>query len=194
MNRRRLLKLGIAAAAFMAGGGHTPYQQWTVYRLKHLLIGTSKADPASYAIGKRVAALLAERLPESKARVTRGPDARRLASLIATGQIAVIVLRRAEAAALAEGSGDFAAYGPVALYGLFDLGDHILVSRGDFPDRHAYLVAKTLTEHTKKWTGTGQYSDGPVPVHAGARAFALKQPLPNFEESDVVAAPGSHRH
>lgn len=194
MNRRSLLKLGIAAAAFMAGGGHTPYQQWAVYRLKHLLIGTAKADPPSYDLGKRVAALLAEKLPESKARVTRGPDARRLASLIATGQIEVIMLRRAEAAALAAGRGDFSAYGPVALRGLFALGDHILVSRNDFPDRHAYLVAGTLTDHTKTWTGAGPYSDGPVPIHAGARAFALKQPLPDLEESDAAAAPGSHRH
>ncbi len=194
MNRRSLLKLGIAAAAVTVGGGHTPYRQWAVYRRKHLLIGTAKADPASYALGKRLAALLAEKLPESKARVTRGPDSRRLASLIATGQIDVILLRRDEAAALAEGRGDFADYGPVELRGLFAVDDHILVSRDDFPDRHAYLVAGTLTDHTETWDGAGPYSDGPVPAHAGAQAFALKQPLPDLKESDVAATPGSHPH
>ncbi len=178
VNRRALLRLGLAGAAALVGGGHTPYGQWVAYRQKHLLIGTSKADAASYDLGKRVAGLLGQYLPESKARVARGPDARRLASLISTGQIEVILVRRDEAADFAAGHGRFAPYGAVPLAALFDLGSHLLVSRDDFPDRHAYLVVGTLTAHQAEIPGTKPYDPaaGPLPIHAGARAVAADAP------------------
>jgi hypothetical protein len=50
------------------------------------MIGTSKADPPSYPIG-RIVGMLVANLPESNARVTRGRDAWRLASLLTSRQI-----------------------------------------------------------------------------------------------------------
>jgi hypothetical protein len=48
--------------------------QWQVYRRRHLLIGTSRSDARSYALGKQIVLVLAEHLQESNPRVTRGPD------------------------------------------------------------------------------------------------------------------------
>jgi hypothetical protein len=72
--RRSALKLGLAGAGWLLCGAHTPYGQWQVYRRKHLMIGTSKADPPSYPLGRRIVEILVDYLPESSARVTRGPS------------------------------------------------------------------------------------------------------------------------
>ena len=87
MRRRGFLQTGLVATAWLAASGHTPYRQWQVYRQKHLLIGTSKADAPTYPLGQKIAEVLATHLPESSARVTRGPDPWRLASLLTTGQL-----------------------------------------------------------------------------------------------------------
>ena len=43
--RRAFLRQGLLAGVWLWSSGHTPYNQWNVYRQKHLLILTSKADP-----------------------------------------------------------------------------------------------------------------------------------------------------
>ena len=96
-------------------GAHTPYGQWQVYRQRHLMIGTSKAGPPSYQIGQRIVGVLVTHLPESSARVTRGPDAWRLASLLTSRQIEVVLLTTAELAALRDGSTPFEAFGATRL-------------------------------------------------------------------------------
>ena len=57
---------------------HTPYRQWAVYRKKNLLILTSKAEPGTFELGKKIAERLALKLPASRARVSRAPDNRRV--------------------------------------------------------------------------------------------------------------------
>ncbi|NIR30294.1 MAG: hypothetical protein GWN84_13485, partial [Gammaproteobacteria bacterium] len=78
--RRRLLKMGLAAAALVFATGHTPYRQWVVYRQRHLIIATNRADPPSHRLGVQMAAVLAAELPASRARVARAPNAARVAS------------------------------------------------------------------------------------------------------------------
>jgi TRAP-type uncharacterized transport system substrate-binding protein len=197
IERRRFLRLGLAGAAFAAGTAHTPYRRWQIYRKRHLLIGTSRADAPSYPLGKKIVATLAEWLPESSARVSRAPDQQRLASLITTGQIEVIVLSRADAAALSEGRAPFADFGPTPLAALFTYGEHLLVTRPDFPERHAWLVVKTLTEHSGEIDGAAPAEPGalPVPVHPGARAYAegAPEPPPPPPDEDPDLAVG-HTH
>ena len=180
VSRRKLVSTGLAAAALLLASGHTPYRQWTVYRRRHLLIGTCRADPPSYPLGQRVAAVLAEGLPDSAARVSRAPDQWRLASLITTAQIDVILLSRRDAAALALGEKPFTDFGPVDLRCLYTFGDYLLLCRPDFPDRHAYLVTQTLDEHGREIPGAraAQVAEGPVPIHPGALAYAKALPLP----------------
>ena len=180
MQRRAALKVWVAGLAWLALSAHTPYGQWQVYRQRHLMIGTSKVDPPSYQIGQRIAGVLVTNLPESSARVARGPDAWRLASLLTSGQIEVVLLRTAETVALRDGRPPFEAFGATRLCSLFAFGDHWLVCRPDFPDRHAYLVVETLAIHGDL-TLAGSPADparSPVPVHPGALAFLRGEPVP----------------
>lgn len=180
MRRRELLRgAGLLAAAVLLSG-HTPYRQWQIYRRKHLLIGTSKRDPPSYPLGQRIAGVLAAALPESRARVARAPHAWRLASLLTTDQLQVVLLSTADAAALRDGRDGFEAFGRTALRALFRFGDHWLITRADFPDRHAYLVVEALAEHGGALQGEPALSgeDAPVSVHPGAAAYARGAPPP----------------
>lgn len=188
MRRRLLLKVGLAAAAWIGAAGHTPYGQWTVYRRRHLLVLTEKTDPPSYALGRRVAAVLAAYLPASSARVTRAPYARRVASLISTGQLDVAILSREKAVALLEGRAPFAEFAPVPLRTLVPLGAYLLVCRDDFPARHAYLVTRTLEEHRDELALPGgpvaELGDARVPTHPGAAAYYRGLPMPEAETHD----------
>ena len=180
MNRRGFLTVGLAGAALVLTSGHTPYRQWVVYRKRRLLIGTSRADAPSYLLGKQVAETLLTYLPESKARASRAPDPWRLASLLSTDQLDVAILSAADAAALLEGRPPFADFGGVALAGLFGLGGHLLVARADFPERHAYLVSRTLYEHRASIPGARPLKAGmgALPVHPGTLAYLRGKPLP----------------
>ena len=194
MRRRQFLQAGLIATAWFATGAHTPYRQWQVYRQRHLLIGTSKADAPTYPLGQRIAELLAVHLPESSARVTRGPDPWRLASLLTTGQIEVVLLAAGDVAALRDGRAPFAAFGPTDLNVLFGFGDYFLVCRPDFPPHHAYQVVQTLAENADVIPGARsvQASATPVPIHAGARAYVLGEPMP--PPADDTPIPIDHLH
>ncbi len=153
---------------------HSPYRQWQVYRQKHLLILTSRTDPAGQELGRRVARVLADHLPASAARTTRAPGLGRVSSLLATGQLDVALLPRRAAAELARG---------LPLRTLVGLDRHLLVCREDFPLRHAYLVAKTLSTHGEELAGDSRAplapdSEAVIPVHPGAAAYLRGDPEP----------------
>ena len=103
MKRRQFVRAGLVGLAGVVCSGHTPFQQWTVYRQRHLLILTDRSDPPSYPLGKRVAAVLATHLPASRARVTRAPHTERIASLISSKQLDVALISPSDAAALTAG-------------------------------------------------------------------------------------------
>ena len=180
MRRRTCLHASLLALAWLATGGHTPYGQWQVYRRRHLLIGTSRADPASYPLGQRIAHVLATNLPESSARVARGPDAWRLASLLTSEQFEVILLTADEVTALRYGRPPFEAFGATPLRSLFSFGDHWLICRPDFPGHHAWLVVETLAIHGDLMLG-GSPPDparSPVTLHEGELALLRGEPMP----------------
>lgn len=185
MGRRVFLRLTAAATAWTLLSAHTPYRQWTVYRKRYLLILTSKTDAPTFPLGKRVAAMLAARLPESRARVVRAPHTARIASLISTKQMDVAILSRADAQNLMAGRAPFEDYGPVALRIIVALGDHLLICRADFPDRHAYLVASALVGNKAELpVAVSIGAAGKVPVHPGARAYAEGRPAPKKPKSN----------
>ena len=174
LTRRALLGGGIALAWF-AASAHTPYRQWRVYRQRHLMIVASKTDPEGFRLSRAVAETLAEHLPDSHARPSRAPSAARVASLLGTGQMDVAVLPRAEAAALRAGDDPFRESGPVDLEALFDLGDHLLVCRAEFPEEHAFLVVQTLYRNRAALAHAGARlpvaGHGPLPPHPGVMEF-----------------------
>lgn len=190
MDRRRVLKCGLGAGAILLASAHTPYRQWKIYRKKYLLIGTSRGDEWSYPLGGLVATVLTDNLPSSRAQVSRAPGSWRLASLISTGQMPLIILSRADARALAEGTAPFAEFGGIALRALFRFGDYLLISRPDFPKRHAYLVAGTLAAHAGELPDAAPLSkgEGPIPVHAGALAMARGETPPVQDAAATDAA------
>jgi len=193
-DRRRALKLFALAAAWVSGSAHTPYRQWQVYRQRHLLIGTSKADAPTYPLGQEIAGLLAAHLPEASARVTRGPDPWRLASLLTSGQLEVILLSAADALALQDGRAPFEAFGATPIRALFGFGDHYLICRPDFADHHAYLVVGTLTEHGGGIEGAAPADPvtSPVPIHPGAVAYARGRPMPSPTGHAAAPIPVDH--
>jgi hypothetical protein len=195
--RRNLLQFGATLAVWGVASAHTPYRQWQVYRRRHLLIGTSKSDAQSYALGKEIVSVLAQHLPESSPRVTRGPDPWRLASLLTTAQLEVVVLTEADVAALRDGRVPFEAFGPTKLRTLFCFGAHWLVVRPDFPDRHAWQVVRTLSQHAEELASAApaKPAASPVPVHPGALAYAAGEPLPPpIEAAQDAGVPHEHVH
>jgi hypothetical protein len=181
MKRRRFLQAALVGLTGLVSSGHTPYQQWTVYRQRHLLILTDRSDPPSYPLGKRVAAVLATHLPASRARVTRAPHTERIASLISSHQLDVALMRPPDAVALAAGLPPFKAYGPVSLRTLISIDQYLLVCREDFPARHAYVVTQTLDLHRDELPEVTAAGSQPpaIPMHAGALAYFDGEPPPD---------------
>ena len=185
MPRRGALRFGLCATVWALTSAHTPYRQWGVYRQRHLLILTSKTDGLAYGLGKRVAEILAAHLPNSQARVARAPYTERVASLLSSKQMEVALLSRRNAIAMRQGGPPFADFGPVALRMLIGLGEYLLVCRDDFPARHAYLVAKTLSTNRAELAvplspgvpGAPE-PEAAVPIHPGALAYFQGRPPP----------------
>ncbi len=190
LGRRALLRGG---AAFLAGlflAAHTPYRQWDVYRMKHLLIGTSREDTPSYPLGKRLAALLAEAAPETSARVTRARSLERLGSLLSTEQLQVLLISEPYLRDLALGQGAFAAFGPIPVARIFRFGTLLLVVRADFPAAHAWVVTRALMDAAGELGGTPpDIADGPAPVHPGALAALEGREMPPDEENESTHLP-----
>lgn len=194
MRRRLLLRFCVAGGAWFALSGHTPYGHWKVYRRKHLMIGSCRADPLSFPLAEKIAGTLVQRLPESSARASRAPDQHRIGSLLASDQWQVSVLRRGEATDLVAGRGLFETVGAVPLYSLFAMDEHLLVCRPDFPDLHAWLVTATLTKNAGDIPGGAAPEPGAIPVHPGALAYAEGNPPPPAPAAEETESEADHGH
>jgi hypothetical protein len=180
MHRRSFLALGGAVAAGLLLTGHSPYRQWLVYRQTHLIILTSRDDPGGDEFGEKAAKVLRTALPDSHARVARGPRTERIASLLSTRQADVAILSRTNAMAMYRGAQPFEQFGAIALRVIVEGNDHQLVCRDDFLLPHAYLVAEALLQDEVRgdWrVPVASAADDAIPPHAGALAFAEGRPL-----------------
>jgi hypothetical protein len=182
-------------AAALLTSAHTPFRQWVVYRQKSLHVGTSRSDARGFEVGQRLAQALETALPESRATVARAADLRRLASLLATAQIEVVVLSPGDAAKAAEGHGEFDESGPVPLGVLFEAEGYLLLARLDFPDAFAYEVARALHEGRPM---VGQLPAAAEPsrpqaAHPGALAFISGEPAPPLPRG-TAPLPDDHHH
>ena len=181
MKRRQFLSIAAASAGSILLCGHSPYRQWMVYRETHLMILTSRDDVGSDELGERIAAIMREALPDSRAAVGRGPRVQRIASLISTGQAQVGVVSRPNALAMFHGEEPFRQYGAIPLRVLVQNDAYRLVCREDFLPQHGFLLAEALTANGKELglsiPGRDAADNGDIPPHAGALAFAEGQPL-----------------
>lgn len=182
MERRRFLTIAAAPAAAGLLSGHSPYRQWIVYRQTHLIILTSRDDPAGDELGEQCAAVMRSVLPDSKAAVGRGPRVQRIASLIASRQAEVGIVSQVNAAAMFHGAAPFADIGAIPLRVLVQNDGYRMVCREDFPQQHAYLIAEALAGAE---VGLGlivpRTEQSEIPVHTGALAFASGLPLATGE-------------
>ena len=180
--RRALLAAALAGVVSLVPGrtllAHTPYRQWKVYRQRHLMIGASREDAESYPKAKEIQAFLETYLPEASARVARARTVRRLADLLATDQIPIVLLSTEDALALEQGGPPFR--GPVEVRTLWRFGGHVMVVRPTFPPAHAWVLARTLLEHGAALAGSSPApAHAEVPLHEGARIARDGGPMPS---------------
>ena len=174
LTRREVLVALAAGAIAPAAQAHTMFNQWVVYRQKHLLIGSHRKDPETYDLSQELVLTLEHLLPEASARSARAPHPERLASLLGTRQLELAILS-VESGTDAIGDGDFAPYGAIPLTLVTDLKSHLLVAHEDFTRHHAWLVAAALDE-----VGFGLGSpanQSSLVMHSGVRAFRNGVPL-----------------
>ena len=146
LSRRTFLAALAAGACAPAANAHTMYNQWVVYRQKHLLIGCHRKDMTTYELSLEMAEALGHLLPEAASRPARAPHPQRLASLLGTRQLELATLSVETAERIKAGSGPFKPYGAVPLVQIANLGAHILVSHAAFTPHHAWLVASALDQ------------------------------------------------
>ncbi len=177
MKRRTLL---CAGAALLAGWplapalAHTPYRQWDIFRRRYLQVLTSRSDLPGDAIGDDWVALLREKLPLSRAMVSRARDLTRVASLLKTDQARLAVLSHDDAQLLAGGLPPYDDYAPMPLQVLLGNTTHVLAARDNLPLHHAYAITAALLDDSGA-AGLAVPLDGldGMAPHPGARAAAL---------------------
>jgi len=156
-----------------------PDRMWPVYRRYHLLIVGQRDDERGLALTKACTDTLTQFLPESRALLVRAADTRRTGVLIATDQqdVAVISAQGAKALFLGEPPFEDIKGGPIRT--IVSFGTHQMICRPNFLARHAYAIAKTLSEHQDRLAATVAPSPDAVPLHPGARAFFAGEAIPN---------------
>lgn len=151
---------------------HTPYAQWDVFRKRHLQILTSHADLPGDEVGDEWVAVLREKLPLSRAMVSRAHDMPRIAALLKSNQSKLTVLSYMHARLMFTGSPPFDDYAPLPLEVLVDNGKYLLITRSDLPLHHGFLIAASLMQEADKLKlvnpGKGKFG---MAVHAGAQAY-----------------------
>ena len=156
---------------------HTPYRQWKVYRQRHLRIGASREDAATYPKAKEIQAFLETYLPEASARVARARTRRRLADLLATDQIRIVLVSIADAVALGQGRPPFRS--AVEVRTLWRFGEHLMVVRPSFPPAHAWILARTFAEHGAALADSSSATAHvEIALHEGVRIALDGGPMP----------------
>jgi hypothetical protein len=156
-----------------------PDRMWPVYRRYHLIIVGQRDDEKGLTLSKASTDTLAQFLPESRALLVRAADTRRIGVLIATDQQDVAVMSSEGAKALFLGEPPFEDITGGPVRAIVSFGTHQMVCRPNFRARHAYAIAKTLSEHQDSLAATVAASQDVVPMHPGARAFFAGEDIPD---------------
>ncbi len=176
MQRRSFLSLGALASSsvllpMQLAMAHTPYRFWDVFRKRNMQILTSHDDYIGDETGDVWVATLREKLPLSRAMVSRTQYMTRMASLLKTDQVKIAVLSYQHAQQIVTGEPPFEDYAPLQLDILVDNGKYLLVTLPNLPLYHGYLVTTALMEAADKLQlinpGQGRFG---MAVHAGAQA------------------------
>jgi hypothetical protein len=177
MQRRSFISFGamLSSAVLLPmqlAMAHTPYRFWDVFRKRNMQILTSHADYIGDETGDVWVATLREKLPLSRAMVSRTQYMTRMASLLKTDQVKIAVVSYQHAQQMVKGEAPFEEYAPLQLDILVDNGKYLLVTLPNLPLYHGYLVTTALMEAADKLQlinpGQGRFG---MAVHAGAQAY-----------------------
>lgn len=101
-------------------------------------------DAPTYPYSKKLVAAINAVLPEAQARPARAKDFERVHNLFKSKQMNLVLLSKANAKALVEGSGPFSAHGPTAAKTLYVFGELWLLVQPEFPDNHVWLLTDAI--------------------------------------------------
>ena len=110
---------------------HSPWSRYVVYRQKHLLIMSSRADPDSYLYSELLIKAINREEPSAAARPARAQDLNRCYDLVATDQMQFMLLPRSVTTEMLGGQGGFADKDPLPVKVLYEFGDLTLSVRND---------------------------------------------------------------
>ena len=110
---------------------HSPWSRYVVYRQKHLLIMSSRADPDSYPYSELLIQAINREEPSAAARPARAQDLNRCYDLVATDQMQFMLLPRSVTTEMLGGQGGFADKDPLPVKVLYEFGDLTLSVRND---------------------------------------------------------------
>ncbi len=167
-----------------------------LYRKVRLIILTSRADEPNWKTGEALAQLLFTHLPTSKATYARARDFTDIVRLLNSKQHDMALIRDADAKEGFEGSGRFAEDGPTPLRVLARVGDYVLVTREDFENNHAYLVAQSIDTYWRDLRAllpAGSHADprqgAPIPLHPGAAEYYADPQKPQLVTPGIPPNP-----
>jgi TRAP-type uncharacterized transport system substrate-binding protein len=183
VKRRQLLRAALGSGLLLTLTAHSPYRQWDVYRKTRLVDLVSRSEDHSVRLGIALAAIYAQRLPESRATLARARDNNDLVRLIAGKQLDVALMREGDAYAVLTGAEPYAGNGHIPLRALATLGEYVFLCRDDLPSASAYMLTEALAErwrdidpalvlHARTPRPRGE---SPIPVHPGALEYYQHQ-------------------
>lgn len=143
MNRR--LFLSYLALSPLASA-HSPWGQYTVYRQKHLLIMSSKADPDSYPYSEILVNAINQEEPSARARPARARDLERCYSLFLTDQMQFMLLPRDSSTQMREASGVFQGREPLPMKTIYEFDDLVLSVRSDMDANVIRIITYSILE------------------------------------------------
>jgi hypothetical protein len=155
-----------------------PDGMWPIYRRYRLMIVGQRDDQAASTLAAAVVDVLAGFLPTSRAQLARAADNRRVGVLIGTHQQDVAIMAAESAEALFLARPPFEDLRNVPLRVIVSFGSHVLVCRDDLMDRHVYLFAQTLAEHSEALPKPAKAPAGVIPAHRGSQAFFAGAEIP----------------
>ncbi len=148
------------------------------YRRYRLLLVGQRDDRTASDLSETAVDVLARFVPASRAKLIRAADTRRVGVLIGTHQQDIAIMERKSAEALFLSKPPFSDIRKLPLRLIVSFDSHVLVSRTDFPGRHAYTVARTLTEHKDLLPVPAAPLGGVIPTHPGSRAYFAGDEMP----------------
>ncbi len=171
MNRRSFLGLLPAVLIPTTTFGHSPWGQYAVYRQKHLLVLSTRDDPASYYYSKLLVNAINKGAPEASARPARAVNLERAYNLLRTNQFQFALLSQQNILDMRQATGTFSGKPAVDLRTIYRFGDLEFVVLAQFPDGLVEVVADALLSSREDLPGaiTRDEALKSALLHPGAR-------------------------